>query len=87
MVPAKSYYIIMLGHSFAAATTEGLMIYSLDTSLTFDPYDLSVDVTPETIKQNLQDGNYLASVMLAFRLNEVAIIREIIESIKPNDSK
>lgn len=77
----------MLGHSFAAATTEGLMIYSLDTSLTFDPYDLSVDVTPETIKQSLQDGNYLASVMLAFRLNEVAIIREIIESIKPDDSK
>ncbi|EDV24827.1 uncharacterized protein TRIADDRAFT_50274 [Trichoplax adhaerens] len=83
-IRVKSLQFSPSGHSFAAATTEGLMIYSLDSSLTFDPYDLSIDVTPETIRQNLQDGNYLASVMLAFRLNEVAIIREIIENIKPD---
>ena len=29
----------------AAASTEGLLIYSLDEPVTFDPFDLSIDLT------------------------------------------
>ena len=34
------------GRSWAAATTEGILIHSLDPALVFDPTDLAEDVTP-----------------------------------------
>ena len=35
------------GHCWAAATTEGLLLYSLDRGAQFDPTDLAEDVTPQ----------------------------------------
>jgi periodic tryptophan protein 2 len=35
------------GRSFAAATTDGVLLYSVDESFMFDPTDLDVDVAPE----------------------------------------
>ncbi|KAL5201946.1 hypothetical protein ABZP36_012898 [Zizania latifolia] len=35
------------GRSFAAATTDGVLLYSVDESFIFDPTDLDIDVTPE----------------------------------------
>lgn len=32
------------GQQWVAATTEGLMIYSLDKGIVFDPYQLSIEV-------------------------------------------
>jgi periodic tryptophan protein 2 len=37
------------GRSFAAATTDGVLLYSVDESFMFDPTDLDVDVTPEVL--------------------------------------
>ncbi|EPX74363.1 U3 snoRNP-associated protein Utp1 [Schizosaccharomyces octosporus yFS286] len=36
------------GGAFAAATTEGLMIFSLINDFIFDPINLDIDITPET---------------------------------------
>jgi periodic tryptophan protein 2 len=34
------------GRAWAAASTEGLLIYSLDETVTFDPFELSIDLKP-----------------------------------------
>lgn len=72
-------------NAFAAASTEGLLIYSVDDALLFDPIDLDIDVTPENTIQCLKDGEYLNAIAMAFRLNEVYLIHKIYESIKKED--
>ncbi|TID28535.1 hypothetical protein CANINC_002408 [Pichia inconspicua] len=74
-------------NAFAAASTEGLLIYSVDDSLIFDPIDLDVDVTPENTLQCLQDGEYLNAIAMAFRLNETYLVHKVYESIQKKDIK
>ena len=70
------------GSGFCAAATEGLLIYSLDTALQFDPFDLDTDVTPATTLITLNvDHDYLQALVMAFRLNEAPLIRHIYEAI------
>jgi periodic tryptophan protein 2 len=72
--------------SFCAATTEGLLIYSLDHQTnTFDPIDLSVEITPATILSTLSEKSYLHALIMSFRLNELPIIRRVYEAIPPAD--
>ena len=47
VIRTKSLKIAPTGRCWAAATTEGVLIYSVDESFIFDPTDLDVDVTPE----------------------------------------
>uniref|UniRef100_A0A3B4CL73 Small-subunit processome Utp12 domain-containing protein n=1 Tax=Pygocentrus nattereri TaxID=42514 RepID=A0A3B4CL73_PYGNA len=72
------------GRSWAAASTEGLLIYSLDTSLIFDPYDLDMDITPVSIRCQLKKKEWTSAIVLAFRLNETSLIREVLEAV-PHD--
>ncbi|RNA14795.1 periodic tryptophan 2 -like protein [Brachionus plicatilis] len=65
--------------SWSACTTEGLLIYSLDTSLIFDPFDLDMDITPKTIKSTLNNQDYSLALMQALRLNEEALITQVLE--------
>ena len=53
------------GQSWAAATTEGLLLYTLDQGATFDPTDLTEDITPQVIP--------LASHIAAFYLLDKAL--------------
>lgn len=69
------------GRSWAAASTEGVLVYSLDHKLHFDPFDLQVDITPESIRKTLGKGDYSSALMLSFRLNEQSLIEEVIEKI------
>ncbi|KAG0637239.1 WD40-repeat-containing domain protein [Tuber brumale] len=76
------------GRSFAAASTEGLLIYSLDHVLIFDPFDLDVDVTPATTLSTLRDKkDYLKALVMAFRLNERYLIHQVYEAIPQQDIK
>uniref|UniRef100_A0A3B4BD38 Small-subunit processome Utp12 domain-containing protein n=1 Tax=Periophthalmus magnuspinnatus TaxID=409849 RepID=A0A3B4BD38_9GOBI len=72
------------GRSWAATSTEGLLIYSLDGSMVFDPYDLDLDVTPESIHKQLRLKEWTSAIVLAFRLNERALKQEVIETV-PHD--
>lgn len=45
----KCLKIAPTGRSWAAATTEGVLMYSIDESFVFDPTDLDLDVTPEVL--------------------------------------
>ena len=73
------------GRAWAAASTEGLLIYSLDESVIFDPFDLSIDLTPQSVLEVLSQSEYLKALVMAFRLNEKPLIRRVYESIPGRD--
>jgi periodic tryptophan protein 2 len=55
--------------------------------MVFDPYDLAMDVTPESTKQVLDNREFAKALMLSFRLNEQDLILHVVESVPPQDSK
>uniref|UniRef100_A0A665SX53 Small-subunit processome Utp12 domain-containing protein n=1 Tax=Echeneis naucrates TaxID=173247 RepID=A0A665SX53_ECHNA len=69
------------GRSWAATTTEGLLIYSIDGSMVFDPYDLDLDVTPANIRKQLRLQEWVSAIVMAFRLNEKALKQEVLETV------
>ncbi|KAJ5647217.1 hypothetical protein N7490_003589 [Penicillium lividum] len=86
------------GRAFCAASTEGLLIYSLDDDFVFDPFDLDITITPSSILATVEaaknaaatgtvdeENTYLKALVMAFRLNESKIIRAVYESIPPSD--
>lgn len=75
------------GISFAASCTEGLLIYGLDKGLVFDPYQLSLEVTPKAVRQHLQKEEFSPALLMALKLNEFPLIHEVIECIPSRDGK
>ena len=73
------------GRAFCAASTEGLLIYSLDNVVQFDPFDLDITVTPATTLQTLAQKEYLKALVMAFRLNERNLIRRVYEATPVSD--
>jgi periodic tryptophan protein 2 len=71
------------GRSWAAASTEGLLIYELDSGTRFDPFDLSLDLTPEAVLSTLKQGDYLIALIMALRLNEPPLIKRTYEAVPP----
>uniref|UniRef100_A0A1B0FLN1 Small-subunit processome Utp12 domain-containing protein n=1 Tax=Glossina morsitans morsitans TaxID=37546 RepID=A0A1B0FLN1_GLOMM len=69
------------GQSFAAACTEGLCIYSLDKGVVFDPFNLSLEVTPKAVKDAVKNGEYSKALIMALKLNETNLITFSLESI------
>ncbi|EDO18779.1 hypothetical protein Kpol_1028p54 [Vanderwaltozyma polyspora DSM 70294] len=67
--------------AFAAASTEGILLYSVDETIMFDPFDLDVDVTPQSTIEALNEKEYLNALVMAFRLNESYLINRVYESI------
>ena len=65
--------------SWSACTTEGLLMYSLDTSMIFDPFDLDIEITPKTIKETLASQDYSMALIQSLRLNEDALISLVLE--------
>ena len=51
------------GDSWAVASSQGLIIYSLDPTLSFDPFDLKEEVTPISIKYALAGEELIAACM------------------------
>lgn len=79
--------LFFLGREWAATTTEGLLIYALDNNLVFDPFDLEMDIVPENVVKMLDKKEYSTALMLAFRLNENALIQRVLEQIPVSDGK
>lgn len=57
-----------IGQAWAAATTEGLLIYSLDIGLVFDPFQLEHGITPDTVKETLNKYEYAEGINIFFRI-------------------
>lgn len=73
------------GRSWAAASTEGLLIYSLDDLIKFDPFDLEIDITATTVLEALSDSLYLKSLVMSFRLGDPQITKKVYELIPPQN--
>ena len=72
------------GRSFTGVTTEGLLVYSLDRHLVFNPLNLTMDITPKKIRTDLKDQNYLKALVSSLRLGEKYLIRECVETVPPD---
>ncbi|PSS00787.1 periodic tryptophan protein 2 [Coniella lustricola] len=74
------------GTAFCAASTEGLLIYSLDNNLQFDPFDLNIEITPEATLSVLEnEKDYLKALVMAFRLNEAGLITRVFQAVPYQD--
>lgn len=73
------------GRAWAAASTEGLLIYSLDDMLEFDPFDLEMDITPETIAETVERKEYLKAMVMAFRLGEKQVVSSVYHAVPAAD--
>ncbi|ODA78384.1 hypothetical protein RJ55_05765 [Drechmeria coniospora] len=74
------------GTAFCAASTEGLLIYSLDTTVAFDPFDLSMEITPASTLNVLEnEGDYLKALVMAFRLNDAGLVKRVFQAVPPAD--
>ncbi|KAJ3337216.1 hypothetical protein HDU83_008903 [Entophlyctis luteolus] len=70
------------GRTWAAASTEGLLLYSLDDAIMFDPFDLEIDITPETVLEAVTESKeYLRALVMSFRLGERDIMQAVFEKI------
>ncbi|KAL0547504.1 hypothetical protein IC582_017440 [Cucumis melo] len=85
VVRTKCLRIAPTGRNFAASTTEGVLIYSIDESFIFDPTDLDIDVTPEAINAALDEDQSSRALILSLRLNEDLLIKKCIFSVNPVD--
>ncbi|XP_054265310.1 periodic tryptophan protein 2 homolog [Macrosteles quadrilineatus] len=72
------------GQAWAAVTTEGLLVYSLDSGVVFDPFHLDPDITPASVLSRLGKQEYGDALMMALRLNEQKYIQRVVESIPPS---
>ncbi|KAI1768701.1 WD40-repeat-containing domain protein [Hypoxylon sp. FL1150] len=75
-----------VGTAFCAASTEGLLIYSVDNDVQFDPFDLNMEITPASTLAVLEnEKDYLKALVMAFRLNEAQLIRRVFLSVPYTD--
>uniref|UniRef100_A0A7R9V1J8 Small-subunit processome Utp12 domain-containing protein n=1 Tax=Chlamydomonas euryale TaxID=1486919 RepID=A0A7R9V1J8_9CHLO len=65
---------------WAAACTEGLVIYSLDDDLVFDPTDLTEDLTPQSCHRALAARAYVRALLIALRLGDSGLVRHVVLS-------
>ena len=66
--------------AFCAASTEGLLVYSVDNVHHFDPFDLDISITPSNTMNSVREGDFLQALVMAFRLNEQSLIRRVYEA-------
>ncbi|KAM9317501.1 periodic tryptophan protein 2 homolog [Gastrophryne carolinensis] len=72
------------GRSWAATSTEGLLIFSLDSASMFDPFQLDEEVTAGGVRRALRAEQWTLALVMAMRLNEERLLQEALESV-PSD--
>ena len=80
-IRCKSVRFSPTGRSWAAATTEGLVVYSLRDDATFTPFELTEEVTPAMVAQLTRRGMHGRALLVALHLSETAILRAAILSV------
>ncbi|KAB0802818.1 hypothetical protein PPYR_05004 [Photinus pyralis] len=73
------------GQIWAAATTEGLLVYSLNSGLVFDPWGLQLGVTPTAVREAIARDDHTNALMMAMKINETSLIQEVIEQVPYKD--
>ncbi|XP_065337369.1 periodic tryptophan protein 2 homolog [Cloeon dipterum] len=73
------------GTAWAAASTEGLIVYSLDLGMMFDPFFLDESITPDSVKKTVRSKEWSKALMMAIKLNEKPLLQEVLESVPHQD--
>ena len=69
------------GREFAAVTTEGMLVYSLDDDMVFDPIALTEDVTPSAVASAVTKGKWGEGLIMALLLNETDLIASVCDNV------
>ena len=69
------------GREWSVATTQGLQIFSLDTSLQFAPMDLDETVTPQTVHRAISSRNYDRAIAYSLQLGDAVLIRKAVGAV------
>lgn len=67
--------------AFAVASTEGLLIYSLDDFVVFDPTDLELDLTVDSCVETLNNGQYLEALVMSIKLDQHALVQRCFHAV------
>ena len=78
---ARSILFSPTGRSWSVLTPEGLLIYSRDQSVLFDPFDLTPDLSSETVQNALKEGKHLQALVMSLRLNIFSVQRGVFEAL------
>ena len=78
---ARSILFSPTGRSWSVLTTEGLLIYSRDQSVLFDPFDLTPDLSSETVQNALKEGKHLQALVMGLRLNVFSVQKGVFEAL------
>ena len=78
---ARSILFSPTGRSWSVLTPEGLLIYSRDQSVLFDPFDLTPDLSSETVQKTLIEGKHLQALVMSLRLNIFPVQRGVFEGL------
>lgn len=73
------------GRAWSAATTDGLVVFSLDETLGFDPYALDIEATPANVARLAHEGQFTRALLVALHLNEAKTIDQAITAV-PHES-
>lgn len=80
------------GRSFCASSTEGLLVYSLDTDLVFDPFDLDISITPDSILATVAAAKAAFSSLTSTSLSnstdpsDSSFLKALVMSFRLNES-
>ena len=74
-------YRIPSGEAWGAVTTEGLLIYALDPTLVFEPFQLEEDITEGSVLAKLAAGTHDRALVMALHLNMEKITRRVVEGV------
>lgn len=69
------------GREWAAATTQGLQIFSLDEAIHFAPTDLDITITPQTIRKAIRNHEYTLALNMSLHLAENNMIKEAVDAV------
>lgn len=74
------------GRAWAAATPEGLLLYTLDGDAdAFDPLALDIDLTPQAVLGAIAAGEHLTALVGALRMNERPLIKRAYAAVPRKD--
>ena len=63
------------------------MLYALNPSMAFTPYDLEIETTVEQTLDYLLRKELGKALVCSLRLNEDELVQRVMESVIPDDSK
>ena len=69
------------GREWAAATSQGLQVYSLDEDMLFAPTDLDITITPQAVDTALSREEYSLALNMALHLGEQSILKKVFSKI------